>query len=79
MNIYVYKTSKIYKNAGKCDDQQQYKDIIEAATISAPEGYNEKIMMTPNQSDPTKNTSARKPLVKIQKNWMSNIIQLFVC
>ena len=27
---------KIYKQVGKCDDQQQFKDIIEAAMVSTP-------------------------------------------
>ena len=36
---------KLYKYAGKYEDQQQYKDILEAATISTPEGliYNSPI------------------------------------
>ena len=28
----------LYKQAGKWDDQQQFKDIIEAAMVSTPEG-----------------------------------------
>ena len=28
---------KLYKQAGKCDDQQQFKDIIETAMVSTPE------------------------------------------
>ena len=28
----------IYQHAGKCDDQQNLKDIIDAAIISTPEG-----------------------------------------
>ena len=28
---------KIYKHAGKCDDQQIFKDIIEADMVSTPE------------------------------------------
>ena len=40
MNTNVLKTSKkLYKQAGKCDDQQQFKDIIEAAIVSTPEGF----------------------------------------
>ena len=27
-------TKKLYKTAGKCDDQNQYKTIIEAAMVS---------------------------------------------
>ena len=29
---------KIYQHAGKCDDQQNIKDIIDAAILSNPEG-----------------------------------------
>ena len=29
---------KIYKHAGKCDDQQHLKYILEAALLSIPEG-----------------------------------------
>ena len=28
----------LYKSAGKCDDQQHYKAIIESETVSTPEG-----------------------------------------
>ena len=28
---------KIYQHAGKCDDQQNLKDIIDAAILSTPE------------------------------------------
>ena len=31
-------TKKIYQHAGKCDDQQNLKDIIYAAILSTPEG-----------------------------------------
>ena len=29
---------KIYQHAGKCDDKQNLKDIIDAAILSTPEG-----------------------------------------
>ena len=29
---------KIYQHAGKCDDQKNLKDILEAAILSTPEG-----------------------------------------
>ena len=34
---YLYNINKLYKYAGKCDDQYQYKDIIESAMISSSE------------------------------------------
>ena len=30
---------KIYQHAGKCDDQQNLKDILEAALLSTPEVF----------------------------------------
>ena len=56
------KHKKLYKTAGKCDDQQQYKAILEAEMVSAPEGCTGNSTMTPNEYDPTKNPSAIKPL-----------------
>ena len=29
---------KIYQHAGKCDDQQNLKDIMDATILSTPEG-----------------------------------------
>ena len=34
---------KLYKSAGKCDYQQHYKAIIEAAMVSTTEGFNGNI------------------------------------
>ena len=34
---------KINEHAGKCDDQQNFKDIIDAAILSAPEGVTDNI------------------------------------
>ena len=36
------KTKKLYKSAGKRDDQQQYKAILEAAMVYTPEEFTEK-------------------------------------
>ena len=33
------KHKKLYKHAGKCDNQKQFKDILEAAMVSTPEGF----------------------------------------
>ena len=30
---------KIYQHAGKCDDQQDLKDILDAAMVSTPEVF----------------------------------------
>ena len=53
---------KIYQHAGKCDEQQKLKDIIDAAIVSTPEGvtYNSRnVHMT---STPVKKPSAKKSL-----------------
>ena len=53
---------KQYRHAGKCDDQQKLKYIIDAAILSTPEGvtYNSpNVTMT---SSPVKKPSARKSL-----------------
>ena len=34
---------KIYQHAGKCDDQQNFKDIIDAAILSTPEVVTDNI------------------------------------
>ena len=39
-HICLEKVKKLYKSAGKCDDQHQSKSIIEAAMVSTPEGLN---------------------------------------
>ena len=53
---------KLYKQAGKCDDQQQLKDILEAAMVSTPEGFTDNIPISPMTSTPVKKPSARKSL-----------------
>ena len=36
---------KLYKSSVKCDDQQQYKAIIESAMVSTPEGFTDNCPM----------------------------------
>ena len=36
-HIFLQNINKLYKHAGKCDDQQQIKYIIEADMVSTPE------------------------------------------
>ena len=44
-NNYLYEhiclknIKKLYQSAVKCDDQQQYKAILEAAVVYTPEGF----------------------------------------
>ena len=52
----------IYQHAGECDDQQNLKDILEAAILSTPEGF---IDISPNvhvTSSPVNKPNARKSL-----------------
>ena len=53
---------KIYQHAGKCDDQQNIKDIADAAIISTPEGVTDNIPNVNISSKPVKKPSARKSL-----------------
>ena len=52
----------IYQHAGKCDDQQNLKDILEAALLSTPEGLTDKIPNVPMTLTPVNKPSARKSL-----------------
>ena len=53
---------QIYQHAGKCDAQQNLKDIIDAAILSTPEGVSDKIPNVHMASKPVKKPSARKSL-----------------
>ena len=53
---------KIYNHAGKCDDQQNLKDIIDAAILSTPEGVTDNSPNVNMTSTPIKKQSARKSL-----------------
>ena len=53
---------KIYQQAGKCDDQQNLKDILDAAIISTLEGVTDNIPNVHMTSTPVKKPSARKSL-----------------
>ena len=55
-------TKKLYKHAGKCDDQQQLKDILEAAMVSTPEGFTDNSTRSPMTPTPVKKPSDRKSL-----------------
>ena len=53
---------KIYQHTGKCDDQQNLKDIIDPAILSTPEGLTDNSPNAHITSSPVKKTSARKSL-----------------
>ena len=52
--------NKLYKYAGKCDYQQQYKAILEASKVSTPEIFTVNGPISPSQSVTVKNPSAIK-------------------
>ena len=41
-HICMNNIKKIYQHAGKCNDEQNIKDIIDAAIISTPEGVTDR-------------------------------------
>ena len=52
----------IYQHAGKCDDQQNFKDIVDADMLSTPEGVIDNSPNVPMISTPVKKPSASKSL-----------------
>ena len=53
----------LYKKSGKCDKQQQLKDILEAAMVSNPEGFTNNSTIFPRTSSPVKELSAQNNCV----------------
>ena len=51
------KHQKLYKKAGKCDNQQKFKDILEAAMVYTPEGFTDNSPISPITSSPVKKPS----------------------
>ena len=63
MNTHFLKTSKnLYKQSGKCEDQQQFKFIIEADMVSTHEGFTGDSPIYSSTSTPVKKPHARKSL-----------------
>ena len=56
------KIHNLYKYCGKCDNQQQYKSIIEEDILSPSEGFTNNSPISLCMSIPVNNTSARKSL-----------------
>ena len=44
---YLQNIKKLYKHAEKCDNQQQFKDVLEAAMVSTTEGINDNTSIYP--------------------------------
>ena len=48
----------VYKQAGKCEDQQQFKDILKTDIVSTPEGFNNYSLISPMKSTPVEKPRA---------------------
>ena len=57
-NRFLEKIKKFYKYSGKCDDQHQYKAILESEIFSNPEEFTDKIPLSHDQYETAKNRSA---------------------
>ena len=53
---------KLYRQSGKCDNQKQFKDIIEAGMVSTPEIFTNDIPISPMTLTPVKKPRAQKSL-----------------
>ena len=47
MNTNVLKNQILYKQSVKCDNQKQFKDIIEATVVYTPEGFTDNSRIYP--------------------------------
>ena len=65
----------IYQHAGKCDDQQNLKDIIDAAILSTPEGVIDNSPNVHMTSKPVKNQVLGNQCVYSQTYWLLNLQQ----
>ena len=54
--------TNIYQHAGKCEEQQNLKDILDAAMVSNPEGFTYNSPNVPMTSTPVKKPCDRKSL-----------------
>ena len=70
---------KLYKPDGKCDNQNQYKAILEAAMVSTTERFTENSPISPGPYVTVKNNGVIKSLrlftelfyvkIKLLSNW----------
>ena len=52
----------VYRQAGKCDNQKQFKDILEADMVSTPEVFTHNSTISSRTSSPFNKPRARKSL-----------------
>ena len=69
-HICMNNIKKIYQHAGKCDDQKNLKDILEAAILYTPEGVTDNSPTVYMKSSLVKKPSARQQpnVVLLQQN-----------
>ena len=54
--------NKLYKHSGKCDDQQQFKYVLEFTMVSTPEGFTNNSPISSMTPTPVKKPISRKSL-----------------
>ena len=64
---FLQNINKLYKHSGKCDNQQQFKDICESDMVSTPEGFTNESPISPITSTPVKKPRAGKSLCLFTK------------
>ena len=63
---------KIYQHSGKCDDQQNIKDMIDSDMVSTPEGFTDNSHSVPMTSTPVKKQVLENHCVYSLTYWMLN-------
>ena len=74
-HICMNNIKKIYQHTGKCDDQQNLKDIIEATLLSTPEVFIDNSTNVHMTATPFKNQVIVNNYVYSQTYWMFNLKQ----
>ena len=54
--------NKLYQHYGKCDNQQEFKKILEVTMVSNPKGFTNNSPRSPMNPTPVKKPSSRKSL-----------------
>ena len=61
---------KLYNHAGKCDYQQQFKDILESTMVSTPKGFTNNSPRSPTSPTLVNKPRARKALCHSLTHYM---------
>ena len=67
-HICLKNINKLYQHAGKCDDQQQFKDFIETPMVSTNVGFTHNSPISPMNPTPVKKPSDTKSLCLFTNN-----------